>query len=158
MELATIKTDLYAILNAVTGIGIVHARDRYSNDWNTFLALFKDTDGRINGCMFSREKCATQRRVQGEVERAHVFVIRRVMGFRDADNTADLFDEHLQDILAALTDADTLNTGDCTTEPDWGPMSGVVGGQLEISEPRMFGSVLCHYAEIRLCVCVDEAS
>lgn len=156
MDLATLKTNLYAILNAVSGIGIVHARDRYSNDANTFLSYFKDPTGIINGCTFSREKYASQRRTQGEVEKAYVFVIRRVMAFKDANNTADTFDDNMEDIIAALEDAATLNEGDCTTEPDWGPMAGAVGAQLEISEPRMFGGALCHYAEIRLCVCVDD--
>ncbi|MCE5212993.1 MAG: hypothetical protein LLG40_15735 [Deltaproteobacteria bacterium] len=157
MNLPEIREKLKVILSAVAGTGIVHDRERYSNDAAKFLSLFKEeSSGRINGCIFTREKFARQQRTQGSVEKAHVFVIRRVMGVKDDDDTAIMFDKNIDDILDALEAPETLNEGDDTTAPDWGPMAGAVGAQLEISEPRMFGGVLCHYSEMRICVCSDD--
>jgi hypothetical protein len=154
MSVPAIREQINVILSGVPGIGVLHDRERFANEWGKFLNLFKDADGRINGCMFSRE---SRRRVQttmGETEKAHVFVVRRFLAVKDSDETGIIFDDHLE-VLADAFDGDdneTLN-GTCRTiNPDWGPMEGAIGLQIEISELRMVGTVLCHYAECKLCV------
>jgi hypothetical protein len=157
MSLADIREQIKVILQGVSGIGVVHDYERFSNDWNKFLSLFQDPDGRINGCMFYREKRPMRQQTMGENEKAHVFVFRRFMGVRDGEATGIIFDEHLESLMDAFDDNEDLN-GTCRTiNPDWGPLSEGVGMQLDISEIRIFGNVLCHYAELRMCALEVQA-
>lgn len=156
MSLITTRAAIKAVLSSITGIGEVHDYERFSNDWTKFLELFKDDAQKINGVAFARSQFSTQQRTLGETEVAHVFVLRRIMGLNDALASGVTFDDHLETMRLALRQAATLNSADVTTAPDWGPMAGAVGAQMDISEIRMFGGVLCHYAELRLCVAEDE--
>lgn len=149
--LKDIREQIKTILAAVPGIGVVHDYERFNKDWNKFLSLFQDSDGRINGCMFTREKCPKNQNTLGEYEKAHIFVFRFFMGLSDSEGTGVIFDDHLEDVESVFRDKETLNDTCSTTHPQWGPMNGVVGIQLDLSENRMFGNVLCHYAEMRLC-------
>ncbi len=151
MSLADIREQIKVILSGVPGIGVVHDYERLALDWNKFLERFKDADGHINGCSFAREKWQERQQTMGETETCHIFVFRRVMGLQDDRATGILFDDHLEDFRAAFGGDETLG-GTCRTiNPDWGPMEGAVGLQGDIIEPRMFGNVLCHLAECRLC-------
>jgi hypothetical protein len=151
MPLADIREQIKVILSGVPGIGVVHDYERFNNDWTKFLSLFRDSGGHINGCMFSREKCPKKQITLGEVELAHIFVIRRFMGLKDDEATGIIFDDNLEEISAAFGTTETLNDTCRTINPDWGPLNEAEGIQLDISENRMFGNVLCHYAELRLC-------
>ena len=151
MALSDIREQIKVILQGVPGIGVVHDYERLAIDMGKLINFFKDTDGRINGCMFVREKAPTRQQTMGEQEKAHIFVIRRFMGLRDADATGIIFDDHLEDLTAAFEGHETLNDTCLTINPDWGPMESAVGLQLDTIEPRVFGNVLCHYAECRLC-------
>ena len=156
MSLAVVREKIRVVMAGVPGTGVIHDYERFSNDWNRFLALFSDpATGTINGAMFSRRQHSTQQRTQREHETADVFVIRRYRALVDADASGVAFDDHLEAFLAALRHPKSLNSGGLSTSPDWGPMAGSVGAQLDVTEPRMFGSVLCHYAELRLCVARD---
>ena len=152
MSLADIREQIKVVLVGVPGIGVVHDYERMAIDRNKFLDLYKDASGRINGCTFAREKRPKKQATMGETEKAHVFVIRRIMGLKDVEATGIIFDDHLESLGDAFDDDDTLNDACRTINPDWGPMEGSVGLQIETIEPRMFGGVLCHYAECRLCV------
>jgi len=158
MSLADIREQVRVILAGVPGIGVVHDYDRLSKEWDKLLEFYKDPDGRINGCAFAREKWQERQQTIGETEIAHVFVFRRIMGLQDAKATGIIFDDNLEAMRAPFRDPDnkTLN-GTCRTiDPDWGPMEGAVGLQGDVIEPRMFGGVLCHFAELRLCVIAAE--
>lgn len=156
MSLADIREQIRVILAGVPGIGVVHDYERLSADWNKFLDQYKDADGRINGCAFAREKWQERQETIGETEIAHVFVFRRIMGLKDGEATGILFDDNLEAIRAAFREEKTLNDTCRTIDPDWGPMDGAVGVQGDLIEPRMFGGVLCHYAELRLCAIAAE--
>lgn len=152
MSLHDISGQIQAFLSAVDGAGVVHPYQRWADTWSKYLDHFK-SDGRINGWMFCREKTAQRQRTAGELERAHVFVLRKLYGLKDDAGSELVFQQHLEDATAAFSGeaADTLN-GTCETiSPDWGPMSGAAGLQIDIAETRMFGGVLCHYGECRLC-------
>jgi hypothetical protein len=158
MSLADIREQIKVILAGVDGIGVVHDYERLATDWNKFLEFYKDADGRINGVSFAREKWQERQQTIGETEIVQVFVIRRIMGLQDAQATGILFDDNLEAMRAAFRGNKSLN-GTCRTiDPDWGPMDGAVGIQGDVIEPRMFGSVLCHVAELRLCAIVAEAN
>ena len=153
MSLADIREQIKAVLAGVEGIGVVHDYDRWAADWNKFLNRFKDADDRINVCMFRREKMAKRVITIGQnKERIHVFAVRVILGLSDAQATGILFDELLAAIEKAF-DSDPTLAGTCRSlSSEWGPMSGVSGAQIEMSEDRMFANVLCHYGEISLAV------
>jgi len=149
--LAAMREQIAVILAGVSGIGAVHSYTRLAVDWQKMVDLFKDADGRINAVMFARQQMAKRSATLGTLERAHVFVVRAVMGLRDAEATGVVFDELMTAIEEAFDDHLDLNGTCLTTRPDWGPMADQAGMQIALIEERMFGSVLCHYAELRLC-------
>lgn len=151
MSLADQRTQIKTILEGVSGIGKVYAYQRWANDWQALLKLFKTTSDKINAWMITREKTSQIRMTMGEKERAHIFLMRGLYGLNDSDGTELIFQDLIEDIVTAFDAAETLNDTARTTNPDWGPMADSVGLQVDIVEQRVFGSVLCHYAECRLC-------
>jgi hypothetical protein len=161
-KLADIREQIKVILKGVPNIGAVHDRTRLAVDWNTFINRFKDPEsGRINGIMFYRERMVKRSISLGlgvPKERGHIFLFRAIMGMKDEDETGILFDEHLTDIEEAFEDNYTLNGTCMTTTPGWGPMEGKSEMQIDLIDERMFGNVLCHYAEMRLCAIERHAT
>jgi hypothetical protein len=78
------------------------------------------------------------------------------MGLSDGDATGETFDDLLTSIEDAF-DANSTLGGLCDDiNPSWGPMAGLSGIQIELSDDRVLGGVLCHYAELRLCAVEEE--
>lgn len=150
MSQAAINTAILAKITATDSTGKAHAYSRWSADWSAFLALFQ-AGAQIRGWTVSREATATRQATAGEVEQAHVFVIRGIMGLQDSAASETAFQALLDSLQAAFLADDRLGGACETLSPDWGPMAGSVGAQISTVETRMFGSVLCHYAELRLC-------
>lgn len=155
MALQDIIEQIAANLASVEGMGIVHQYLRWSSDLDKFLSLFKHTDAdgvqRINGCMIDLVSSLQHKVTLGEKERAHVFLLRGYYSLRD-EAASGIEYRQLLERAVNVFDADvTLGDTCLTTIPDWGPMSDSAGLQLMLVEPRMFGGVLCHYSECRLC-------
>ena len=153
MSLDAIREQIKTILSGVEGIGMVHDYTRLAVDYQKLLQLFKDTEGRINAVMFAREKLSKQKMTIGgaSAERAHIFKFRAVMGLEDGKASGIIFDNLLDRIEREFEEYDDLNGACLTCMPDWGPMGGQTGMQITLIEERMFGNVLCHYAEMSLC-------
>lgn len=153
MNLPAIREQIKVILAGVPGIGIIHDYHRLALDYGKILELFRDSTGRINACMFAREKMVKRLVTGGEgpQERGHIFLFVCVMGLSDAQATGLIFDALLTAIEEEFEKYDTLHGSCMTTTPGWGPLSGQPGMQIDLIEERMFGNVLCHYAELRLC-------
>jgi len=150
MSESAIREQIAAILGAVDGMGIVHQYQRWSADLKKFLSLFKDADGKINGCIIARKKTVSRNLAFGKEEDAHIYMIRFYYGLKDADATELRFQKLLEDSKQALRTNSTLN-GTCETiSPDWGPMKGSAGLQIDDVDIRAFGGVLCHCGECRL--------
>lgn len=156
MALSDIREQIKTIISAVPGIGVVHDYERMAADFNKFISLYQDADGRINGCAFAKEKRLKGFSPGGIPELAYSFKFVRIMGLQDAEATGITFDDHLEALGDAFDNYETLNGTCLTINPDWGPLQNSRGLQIEIIEPRMFGNVLCHYAECRLGVLVHE--
>jgi hypothetical protein len=146
-----IRQQICAILGAVNGMGRVHEYQRFASDWSGVLAKFKDPDGRINAWTISRVSSATRQVTIGEVERAHVYGVTGIYGLQDDIASEIDFQALVERAWTAFNDDETLNRACVTTHPDWGPMNGAVGLQIDKIEIRMFGNVLCHVADCRLC-------
>lgn len=150
-SLADIREQIKTILGTIPGNGIVHDRDRFTVNQQKMLDYFQDATGRINTCMFRRIKMAKRTITIGQnKERIHIFAIRFVKGLNEKEGTGPIFDDLLDAAEKIFNQYPTLN-GTCRALfADWGPMAGVSGAQLEISEDRVFAGVLCHYGELHL--------
>ena len=135
---ADIRTRIKAILLGVDGIEIVHEYDRFIANWEKFLELFKNSDERISGWTISRRSVDTARHHSPVVERSHDVRLRGFHGLNDAAASELVFQSVVDGVLDAIDRDRTLGK----TVQESGP------ARVEIIENRMFGKVLCHYADI----------
>ena len=159
MGMADVRERIAAILAAVEGVGNVHQYQRWSTDLNKFRELFKYQDSQgnesINGWIITRRSTAKREFTSSQVQKVHLFEIRGYLGMQDSGATELAFQDLLDDIETAF-DADYTLSGACeTTTPEWGPGSGLAGLQIVDVDLRMFGGVLCHFAQCRLGVQED---
>lgn len=140
-----------SVLLGVDGITIVHNYKRWAATWSDLLAKFKTADERFHAWNISRISVQRKQHTLGEVEQAHTFEIIGIYGLQDDVQSERAF-QALVDRAVLAFDADETLGGTCESiHPDWGPMSGAVGLQVDKIEPRAFGSVLCHVAQCRIC-------
>jgi hypothetical protein len=149
MSESTIRAQVYAIINAITNIGKVYDYERWAADWTTFINLFKTTISgveQIRGWEIGRraapESGVTPEATIQQTDKQHVFLIRGYMGVNDAAATEKTFNSLCESISDAFRGKLTLN--DTAMDHDF--------IQAEIIEHRLFGGVLCHYAELSLTV------
>jgi len=148
--ISTIIAAIKTTLEGVTGIGNVYGYERWANNHSKFLDLFRTDADTINGWVISRASTAQQVTAYRKRQNAHVFTIKGFYGLKDADASETTFQALLDNIQTAFESDITLNGTVKTTCPNWGQMSGAAGLQITSVEARMFGNILCHYAECRL--------
>lgn len=146
MTQATIRVAIKNSLDAVASIGAVHDYRRFSNEWDEFLRLFKITiDGieQLRGWTIGYDGFASGIHEFGQLEggnvRTHRFTIRGYLGLSDGDET-----EKTAATLAELV----ANTLDNDTTIHGGGFYYAPRAELRTFDDRVFGSALCHYAEI----------
>ena len=141
---ARIKTDL----EAIDGIGVVHDYERWTSDWKRFLELMKDPDSQtIRGWTITRESSEGQREAPAEANRSPLYVIRGYWGLSDLNASEKAFDDLIEAVQNALgADVTMGSIVDHVEEPI-----------VRMIEPRMYGSVLCHYVEIAIRVHTTQA-
>lgn len=147
MTLAAVRDQIKTVLEGVSGVGKVHDYERHAKDWSAFFTLFLDADNKINGWEVSRYATPSAAAGRGVFERRHNFRLRGYYGLSDSAASEKTFQDLVEAVVTALQ-ADQRLGG--TT---W--KSGPV--QVAAVEPRIFGSVLCHYAELTVEVW-EEAS
>jgi hypothetical protein len=153
--LGPIREQIKVILSGVADDANVYDYIRLAIDYTKLLSLFKTADGKIKTVMFAREKMGKDR--GSSWARAHVFKFIAILGLQDETASGIEFDNWLDAIEREFGNHDDLN-GTCSTcMPDFGPMAGQAGMQIILNEERMFGGVLCHYAEMRLCAMEYES-
>lgn len=143
MSEATIREQIYTILSGLTDIGKVYDYERWAVDWATFINLFKTrvgTTDQIRGWEINRKAVKGKTSAFETEESTHSYVIRGYLGLNDANETEKTFNGLVEAVRDAFRDHPTLNAA-----------AEYHGGiQAEVIEPRMFGGVLCHYAELVL--------
>lgn len=146
MSAATIRDDLKDVLNAVTNIGVVHDYERFNNDWTAFLSLFKTDIGGstvIRGWTIAYEGFTPDRaNFDPGVLRAHAFTLRGVLQVDDSAQSEKTAQDLGETVCNALDDNAVLHSNlyhDC-------------GQASLLKEVRLFGSVLCHYLEIKMTI------
>lgn len=154
MSLTAIREQIKTILSGVSGIGVVHDYERFSNDWKKYLSLFtvEDDNGekRINGCTFTRVATPEKWLTNVEYLRVYEFDFHGIYSLKDSDATELVFQSTIENVCDAFRAKPTLN-GTCETiTPEFGALSGRSGMQVETIENRKFGVTLAHYFKLRL--------
>src|SRR4030042_3344011 len=142
MSEAAIRTQVHSILSGVADIGKVYDYERWANDWATFINLFKTTVGgvdQIRGWEISRGSVKDEGK-PGRFEATHSYAIKGYIGVKDSTATEKTFAALIEAIRAAFRTNWNLNGA--------AEYHDLI--QVPVSEPRMFGSILCHYAELTL--------
>ncbi len=139
---------VYDVLKGIADIGKVYDYDRSTgDDWAKFIELFKDTrSSRILGWELSRGGVQAEKISNIEDESGHQYVIRGYMGLKDADKTEITFNDKIELIRDTFRGNNTLG----------GLCLDISAISVPVIEPRTFGSVLCHYAELRFTVTVRK--
>ena len=150
MSDAVTRPLIVAIIASVANIGKVYAYERWAADWGAFIALFKTTISgvpQIRGWEVSRKGRAESLETLGggmaATDVRQIYVIRGYLGLSDKDNTEKTFNDLIDAIAAAFAAAQL--GGHITHDYI----------QVEKIEPRLFGSILCHYAELTLTITED---
>lgn len=133
--------EIAALVAAVPGAGVVHARSRMAARWGDFLRLFQDPDDqRIRGWEITR-KAPVDPQPPDLIE---TYALRAYFGLQDAAETDLTFQAHLDDVVRLFRDTPNLSFG----VVEYGVRFGTI-------DERMFGDVLVHYAEGELQVRLD---
>lgn len=140
MSLSAQRTRIKAILDGVSGVQNTHNRERYAEQWSDYLDLFKTAGNKIDGWTMQMEGAPEVAGTSRTNYRGYAFVLRHIYGFDDTNGSQITFEDFNETVCDALrADPDLNGTATISSPPE-----------IRISELRMFGSVLCHYAEIVL--------
>ena len=150
MSVALIREQIKTILSAVSNTGKIHEYERFCTDWSKFLDLFKDENEEINGWTISRKSSSQLIFAQGnDIQRIHHFLLTGFYGMQDEQASELSFQDVIEAIVDKFYDYDTLNDTCFSIAPNPGEQVGI---QVDMIENRIFGNVLCHYAELSLYV------
>lgn len=136
------------LIEPAVGGAVVHLYQRHVGDWKALLELFKVTTisgtapdtvttYSYHGWMISRSSVAETWLTNREVVTDHTFKIRGVMGVKDSAATETAFNTVIEAIRTLFRGSFNLS-GTCEFHE---PI------QFPIIDYRIFGGVLCHYAE-----------
>ena len=146
MSLSLIRGQIKTILLGVEGVSTkVHDYERYAKTWEAYLAFFK-SNGLIKGWTITRSSTPEVESTTTTNMRTHTFLIRGYYSLDDSAGTEKTFQDIIENIAAAFRGNKTLN-GQAF---DSGPL------QVDMVGNVLFGSVLCHFCELRLLVQEEE--
>ncbi len=140
MSQPAILAAIKAKLLLVDGITIVHDYERYCKDMTTFLNLFKTDDNLFHGWMISRSAMTSEQSSRTQTRRTHRYKILGIYALDDSAASEKIFQAIIESIINAF-DADADLGGIC---------AGAAPMRAETIDNRIFGNVLCHYAELYL--------
>jgi hypothetical protein len=138
------RAAIAAKIASLPDIGIVHDYERWAADSAKFIEFFTATIGgvsQIRGWEISRKKAVEDT----TSTRGHIYLIKGYMGLKDAAATEKTFNGLIEEIALAFRRSQSL--GGATLGHDF--------IQVQTIEARMFGSVLCHCAELSI-TCYDD--
>lgn len=104
VKYSTIAADIKTKLEGISGTGIIHAYERQISDLAKFIALFKDSSGKICGWEITRR--AVPEYYRGAILRHHQMVLHGYLGLQDATASSIVFQD-LCDVTVCGTDSDT---------------------------------------------------
>ena len=142
MSEAATRSAIYDTMKSVADVGLVHDYDRWAADWNKFIDLFKINIGgvdQIRGWEILQKAPVNEDRTS--IKR-RTYSIKGYMSINDSLATEKTFSALIDAIAAKFRESQSLG----------GALNGHNFIQVETLEPRMFGSILCHFAELTLTV------
>lgn len=116
MSEAAIRAQIKTDLESVSGIGVVHDRQRFSRSWAEWFKLMT-SDGVVNGWTIHRQATPGTRANVAQVEREHSFAIFGVYNLDDENNSEATFQALIESIFAVFRDDPTLNDTALETDP-----------------------------------------
>jgi hypothetical protein len=142
-----LRDALGAKLAEVSGIGVVHNRERLILDWKQYLELFVNTlpgeeQRRARGWWIEREAVESSNFSMGgmvTIRRRNRFICRGILAVQDSADSSAMFHNVVDRCLRAVDSESAYGVPGLLSV---GPTSA------RVIEPRQFGSVLCHYAEL----------
>jgi len=148
-----VRDALVTVIESITNIGKVYPTNKYAADWAHFNDIFSVNIGgnkQIRGWWLSPPTVTGSSR--GDTFDAHwrtyTFTVRGVQSYKDSLDTETTFTLNVYAVFDLISRQGTLG------QPD------VIDGSIEVRVPliafRMFGSTLCHYAEITVDVGVND--
>lgn len=128
-----------------TATGLTNAKfykyDRLEREWGAYLSAFKDTTNNvIHGYCISRVSWDEIREASRSNLRSTKWLIRGYYSLGSSGATESTFQGYIDNINTVFSADPTLA----------GTVLSVENFNLDIFEARMFGDVLCHYAEMSL--------
>lgn len=130
---------------------IVHDYERWAASWTDILEKFLTPNNIYHSWTITRRSTESKIISYNKKHRAHIFSITGLYGLSDSDASEKIFHEIIEAVSDAFDNNKKLNDSCETTWATWGSMSGIPGLTIERVEQRMFGNVLCHVAECKLC-------
>ena len=115
----------------------VHPRQRHVAFWSKLMTLFKGDEDIVHGWTISRSAVAEEWETNKEVERHHTFKIRGIYGASDANDSETAFQEFIETVSDKWREDFDLDG----TAEQRSPL------QFPVIDYRLFGGILCHYAE-----------
>jgi len=143
MSYSTVVTAIDTIIKTATGVvdANVYTYDRLAVSWKEYLDSFKDaTNSVIHGYAITRNKVEEMPEASRENTINTTWLIRGYYSLGSQGATETTFQGILENIRTVFRNDPRLTNTVLTCTPL----------QIDIFEARMFGDVLCHYAEMRL--------
>jgi hypothetical protein len=146
---ATIRARIKTVVSGVSNVGLVYDYERWKSDWSDYLDTFKTTISSVEYIRAWTITCESFRPVElatmgggADIEVDYIYKIRGYFGLDDAHTSEKTAIALVESVINALN-ADTTLHAYYGSGPH--PLA-----ELTIFEPRAFGDVMCHYAEITL--------
>jgi len=151
-DFSDIASALRTAMLTISGIGVVHAYQRWSNTWSDYLDLVDATvpADEVKFWMIRRERVSSEPDEMGGVQRTHAMVVAGAMALDDSANTYATFQDYIESVIETLGSKKDLGLA-AVIDYGVGPCSART-----IAE-EMVGDVLCHVTEIEVPVVTSEA-
>ena len=150
MSEATVRAAIKQVIESVSGYGVCHDYMRWSNDYATLLSMFKvkinGTD-QIRGWSIFCEAVNSQWMSFGTIRKCLVtyhYRLRFIMALDDSVASEKTALAHVLAVADALDKSVTLHSSTYTVSEETTGLCQVEFGW------RLFGSVLCHEAQVVL--------
>lgn len=147
MSEASIRAQIKAILESVSGIGVVHDYERYSRSIADFRDIMtKSGATSVNGWVISRQSTESHQATlgpKGQIERTHTFRIAGIYELNDAAGSEKTLQGILDAIFEAFKAVSTLN-GTCVSHRQ------IQIDSVSVTKDGELGDDLYHTAELTL--------
>lgn len=160
MSLDSLRDRVTALLRQADPEAQVHDYERWTNDPQTVLALFKATladDQHLHAWVLKPVSAQTVHYTQTDDLVTYVFLFRFIYSLVDAEASEQAAWRIVEQVRRVFRNHPTLaDAVDLAASADDSPLRGKPGLQIEKLEVLTFANVLVHYGEARLAVASVE--